>query len=103
MPFEIILSVLSVFVLLLISAMLSGIEAAYLSASKAKLHAYAKEGRKFAALASNIRNNMEKAISTPRCQGLAKMSAYPTVPAKSHQLQGLNDVAQDVAGGFTSY
>lgn len=46
---------------------------------------------------------MEKAISTPRCQGLAKMSAYPTVPAKSHQLQGLNDVAQDVAGGFTSY
>jgi Mg2+/Co2+ transporter CorB len=64
MPLEISLAILSVFVLLLISAMLAGTEAAYLSASKAKLHAYAKEGRKFAALASKIRNNMEKAIST---------------------------------------
>ncbi|KAF5717256.1 hypothetical protein FMUND_5911 [Fusarium mundagurra] len=35
-------------------------------------------------------------------KGLAKISAHTTVPAKSHQLQGLNDVAQDVDSGFIS-
>jgi len=64
MTFEILFSIISIIILLLISAMLAGTEAAYLSVSRAKLHAYVKEGRKFAALASKIRNNMEKVIST---------------------------------------
>jgi Mg2+/Co2+ transporter CorB len=64
MTLEIVLSFVFVFILLAILAVLSATEAAYLSASRAKLHGYLKSGRKIAALAIKIRNTMEKVITT---------------------------------------
>jgi Mg2+/Co2+ transporter CorB len=64
MNFEILGSFVLLIILLVILAILSASEAAYLSASRAKLHANLKEGRKIAALAIKIRNNMEKVITT---------------------------------------
>jgi magnesium and cobalt exporter, CNNM family len=64
MNFKILVSFAFVIILLIISAILATSEGAYLSASRAKLHAYVKEGRKIATLALKIRNNMEKVIST---------------------------------------
>lgn len=64
MNFGIFVSLGLLVLLLMILAILSASEAAYLSSSRAKLHAYLKERRKIAALAIQIRNNLEKAITT---------------------------------------
>jgi Mg2+/Co2+ transporter CorB len=58
------ISIITILVLLVLSAGLAGTEAAYLSLSRARLQAYVKEEVPHAKLTVTIRSQMEKLIST---------------------------------------
>ncbi len=64
MTLSLILSLLAIVVLILLSAIFSGTEAAFLAASRAKLHSLSKEGNKRAILVSALKEKMEKVIGT---------------------------------------
>ncbi len=57
-------SIFSIVILIVLSAIFSGTEAAFLAASKVKLHNLSKEGNEKAALVSELKERMEKVIST---------------------------------------
>lgn len=64
MSFEILVSLSAIIGLIAIAAILSGIEAAFLSASNARLKSLEREGKKRATLVNALKGRMEKLIST---------------------------------------
>ncbi len=64
MSVSVALSLGSIFILVILSAILSGTEAAFLASSRAKLHTLAKEGNKRASIVNLLKEKMEKVIST---------------------------------------
>ncbi len=64
MTITVALSLGAIFILVILSAILSGTEAAFLASSRAKLHTLSKEGSKRARLVSFLKEKMEKVIST---------------------------------------
>ncbi len=64
MEFSLIAALLAILLLIILSAIFSATEAAFLSASKAKLYSMSKRGNKRAKLALNLKEKMEKVIAT---------------------------------------
>lgn len=64
MSFSVAVSLGAIFILVVLSAILSGTEAAFLASSRAKLHTLSKEGSKRARIVNHLKEKMEKVIST---------------------------------------
>lgn len=64
MTFSVAISLGAIFILIILSAILSGTEAAFLACSRAKLHTLGKEGNAKARLVATLKERMEKVIST---------------------------------------
>ena len=76
MSFSVVLSLGAIFILVIISAILSGTEAAFLASSRAKLHTLSKEGSKRARIVNHLKEKMEKVISTLLiCNNMANILA----------------------------
>ena len=61
---ELTITIIAIVFLIVVSGIFSGTEAAFLAASKAKLHNKAKEGHERANLVARLKDKMEKVIST---------------------------------------
>ena len=61
---DLVIIAVAILFLIILSGIFSGTEAAFLAASKAKLHTLAKDGRSKATIVAHLKEKMEKVIST---------------------------------------